>query len=562
MPHYLTSIIDFIRRHRLMVMITVLACVLANLLALLLPIYIAQSFRFLFEVQSVRAQFLSFLPQAVRQSFEAYLWGFAVLLVLRTGLDFAQRSLIARLGERHLAELRQQLFDRQLRARARVYDQKGIGKYLLRYSGDLSSIQGLLTKGCIRFGSDLLLLFGLLGILYSWAPLLALGVGGSLLLLWAWIALLNRQLYIASLQRRNAKAGLLRFVSLRLRSLPTIRLLNRHVPETNRFNRRVETLYRLGLRYQFYRNAIGASIPGGLYAVLGALIASIPLLQANVLRNWSADQFFAATLLLLTALPVLRRCFRVSMVWKNGSISYRKLMKVLSLPVEPSGPDRFPKSEAYPICVRNLRFRYDEQQPLIKDWSAHFPARAISVVHGNNGSGKSTLVQLLCRTYEPQSGTIELAGQNISAYSPKAVRRCVAAATDGCPLLGKTVFEAISYSRCENKRPAAREILHRLGADHFLSLDTPIGELGCRLSRGQHQLLRLARALLTEKPVLLLDEPFTALSPYRQQLLIEVLHRRRTQQTIVLFCSAPPPAPLDADHHYDLSHSVIVNPDL
>lgn len=558
MISYHSLIKEFVRRYPWQALGALLISFLANMLILFLPIYIAQSFDLLFGIQSHRAKILGFLPINLLESFDLYFTFFLVAVLFRGGFDYMQRYYIAYLGELHLAHLRHRIFTHQLRMKMQVYDEKGIGKYLLRYSGDLSSIQAFFTKGIIRFISDIVLLGIGLCILYHIDSRLAQLVGGIVIVLSLITYLLNKSLYRASLARRNAKSGLLKFVTARLQTVLTVKSFNRLQPETDKFQKRVNHLLKLGKDYHRIRSIIAAIIPMGLYLVIGAMMLLVVYLQSQQKTTIDSRSFFAAILLMITILPVFRRCFQVSIVWRNGSISYQKLANILNLSADEEAGRAILPDEVNSLVVNGLRYDYDNQRSLIYPEQMVFKKASMTWIQGKSGSGKSTFLRLLNGLYTPTKGRIELDGNDLEEISNKSLRRKMTIVSRDWKLLGKTVFEAISYSRKKKKRAAAQTIIDRLGLAENLSLDTRIGELGANLSSGQYQGLLYARAFLTNKPILLIDEPFAGLDQEVIPLVVSLLEERR-QNSIIIFCSTrEAPTEIQWDQVLQISSNVLL----
>lgn len=540
---------DFVRKYPRKIAFGLFISISANILILLLPIYIAQSFDLLFNIRSHRAQILHFLPDQVLGDFPSYFGCFLGILLLRALFDFGQRYYISYLGELHLAHLRKRIFKDQLLVRQKVYDEKGIGKYLLRYSGDLTSIQAFFTKGIIRFISDLLLLSLTMLLLYQIEHRLALVVGLLILGLAFLTYFLNVKLYYVSLARRNAKSGLLKFVTARLQCMLTIKSFNRAVIESEKYQKRVGNLLKLGQNYHYIRSMIGAVIPSMLYAMIGAMMLIVFYLQ-KVGEKIDSGVFFAAILLMITILPVFRRCFQVSIVWRNGSISYQKLMNILLLPKETSAAGE--TTQIQRIELRDVTYQQG-QTALDFPFYLDFQLGSISWIKGGSGSGKSTLLKVINGLYEINTGVMYLNGISSKQFCPYAVRKQMTVVSDEWKLLGKTVFEAISYSRKPSKRPHAQAMLETLELTEYLTLDTKIGELGAHLSTGQYKKLLYARAFLTRKPILLIDEPFKGLDEAATRLVADLLMERSQNSMIILFDSQISDRFLDIDQVIDLS---------
>lgn len=551
---YLHLIRAFVRQHPIRVVLTFGVSLAAQAVAVFLPIYIARSYDLLFGIQSQRARFLNFIPEDWLASFQGYFSLFLVVVFLRGLLDYAERYGIAILGELHLAFLRKKLFAHQLQTEMAVYDDKGTGKYLLRYSGDLTSIQAFINKGIIRFVSDLTLILLSLFVFFSLGSPIGWTVLGGVFLLAGITYLLDRKLYGASVKRRNAKSGLLKFVSTRLQGLWTIKTFNRFVPEMGRFEKRVDRLLNLGKSYQKIVGVVGAIIPAGLYLIIGMVMWVMYYVKTTSPNTVDPESFFIALLILITLIPVFRRSFRVSIVWRNGSISYGKLANILKLPKEQSmATEKRLVWKQGQLEIKGISFAYPGQTHTIFPYlDVCIPSTGLTWIQGCMGAGKTTLLKLLCRAYPVDSGEILIDNQDIQAIGIKELRRKIAVVDHQCTLLGNTVFEAVSYSRKAEQRPKVQYMLDQLELSDNLTLDFPIGEGGCRLSRGQYRLLVYARAFLTQKPVVLIDEPFVHLDGLAERLVLSFLARMRSTSTIVVFSTRNYPVGLEIDQKYTL----------
>ena len=550
--HYSRLIQRFAQQHSFRIVLTLVVSLLANLITIFLPIYIALSFELLFNIKSHRAKVLFFLPDWILQSFSNYFLVFLFVLTLYSLFDFLKRYSTSYLGELHLVFLRKEIFEHQLNTHMRVFDEKGVGKYLLRYSGDLSSIQALITKGTIGFISDIILIIITLSVLLSINNLIGTLVFAAILVLSFTTFLLNQLLYFASVNRRNAKSGLLKFVTLRLQNMLTIKSFNRLVPELKQFNKRVDKLLILGKRYHGIRSLIGAIIPLGLYLMIGMVMQGVMYLKQLDQNTIAPEAFFMAILLIITVLPVFRRCFRVSMIWRNGTISYDKLTKILNLDKEAylHQPDFHLENGS--ITLKQLSFGYTNQSTLFQNLNLKFPNGTISIIQGSTGSGKTTLLKLLNGLYQSNQGEIEIDGQSISSINPKSLRKHIAIVAEEWTLLGRNVFEALSYSRKETKRVGVYAQLRALKLTDTLQLNSPIGEHGRNLSKGQQKLLQYGRAFLTKKPILLIDAPWSGLDKKSIALIVDLLNKKKEKHTIILFTNQPIPLSLKVDAFYQL----------
>lgn len=530
------SIWEFIHANKRATFFAFLAGLFARTFTLLLPVYIARSFEPLFGIASHRAQVLNFLPFLEKTDFVSYLLVFMGLILAKGLLDFAERYCISYLGERHLLYLRQKLFSHQLETEFLVYETKGTGRYLLRYSGDLGSIQALVSRGMLRFASDVILILAAVYVLFRMDPVMAYLICGSSLLIAATNFFINNLLYEASKKRRDAKSGLLSFVAHRLKAIATVKTLNRQSPEVHRFDKKAQKLFQLGKSYHAIHSLATALIPLELYLMMALVMLSFYLRPTRP----EPSGYFMAILLLITMLPIFRRTFRVGIIWRNGLISMRKLVAVLDQPQESreisiSLPDS-PKS----LQIDALHFSYAGGAVVFSDLNLLMKGNGVFFLQGDNQSGKSTLAKILGGLYLPDAGEILLNGCPVTELSPFVMRKYISVSSEENPLLGKTVFECISYSRKPNKRQEAQEMLTALGLAEVLPLDRPVGEAGSLLSSSERKWLILIRSFLTRKNIIILDDPFKNLDPQAGDTLSAFLMKMAPSCMILLLGRSMP----------------------
>lgn len=543
---------EFFKENKLIIVITFMVSLFSNIFTIIIPVSVGKFYNLVFGLNTHRSQVLGFLPDWLWDTTPRFLTFFMALVLLKIIFDFLQRYQVGRVGEKMLFFIRNRLFFSQLQMPMQVYDEKGIGKYLLRHSGDLKSTQNYVTKGLVGFSVDVLLLSlvlitigfldkGLLFIMLAFFP-----VFGALMFL------LNRILHDRSLVQRNYKAGLLSFVNATLRSILSLKAFNRLNPEMGRYKVRSEKVYRAGIRYHRINGAIMAIIPGLLYVMLFAILYYTYYQYEYGDAGIDAGSLLAAILLLITGMPVFRRTLRVNTVWELGNISFRKLLIVLNhtaVAEEPLPELRFENGK---MVFRKVMFQYPgtEKKFLFRDLS--IPPGQITGIQGRTGSGKTTMLKLLAGLYLPTKGKILFDDQDTRFVDKKSLRKSITIVPEDWPFFGRTVFEAISYSRKAKKRPEAARVLdliqRRCPENLKLDLDTRIGDLACNLSKGQKKLLAYARALLTDKPVMIIDEPFSGLDQTSRDHLASIINSLKGKKTIIIFDQHSPEGLLDIDH--------------
>jgi ABC-type multidrug transport system fused ATPase/permease subunit len=254
----------------------------------------------------------------------------------------------------------------------------------------------------------------------------------------------------------------------------------------------------------------------------------------------------------------LRMLFRTWGRTQDIAIGLHRVFELLDLEPEiVDAPDAISLEEVRKgIRYRGVRFRYQPDRPALESVSFDAQVGTISAIVGPTGSGKTTLMALLLRLFDPQEGAIEIDGVDIRKLRVASLRESVAVALQENLLFGTTVRENIRYAVADASDEQVREAARIAGADEFIAelpegYDTLLGERGTKLSSGQRQRLSIARAILKDPPILILDEPTASLDAETElrvmdnlaewgkgRLIFLITHRlstiRRASQILVL----------------------------
>ncbi|MEM8508824.1 MAG: ABC transporter ATP-binding protein [Bacteroidota bacterium] len=530
---------DFIHSHRMWLAITLLTGFAYNVITILIPISIGKFYEFAFGFSSHRLKAFGCIPYMDATDPTGFFILFFSLVGLRFVFEYANRYGIAWVGERFAKSLRERLFAAQLQITMPVYDTKGIGKYLLRFSGDLKSIQNYVKNGVLRFVQD----FALLGIVFLVIAQMDITLAGLLLgfilMSTLILGLLNKVLYRQSLERRNRKSGMLSFINTRLRAVASLKAFNKYSPENKRYRKRSEKLYNIGKKYAGTLALLQAGIPAITYGLLGTIMVYV-LSRPTYENTIGGGSLLVIILLILAVLPVLRRTLRVSIVWKLGNISFEKLICIFEMPKENDLPFEKLSFKDAAIKFENVQFCYDgTEKSVFGKLNLDIQPNTSTLIYGPSGCGKSTLIKLLLKTLSQHKGKLSVDGISYTSLSEKTIRKNIAVISNDYPLYGKDVYEALVYSRNTERKKKAKALLaylqqHEKPKDQ-LQLSDRIGDLGCNLNLGQTKLLQYCRALLTNKPILVIEEPFEYLNPKTAQLIADELTTLQNDTTLIIF---------------------------
>jgi ABC-type multidrug transport system fused ATPase/permease subunit len=519
--------IGFLRRNAWRAAAILLAELLANILSIALAVAAAQAVSQLFGYGSARGRWLEALGLA--QGPETALPALGGLVALKFAADYGRRRGRGALTEGFLHELRILLFTRHLDLAADQYLSRDSGRFLLRFSGDLTSLQALIQKGFFGFAGDLGLVALGLGVI-AWLDA-ALGLA---LLLWLLffagiIRLLSRRAGVVEEERRNRKSALLAFTARELGHILTIKAFNQRTPAIAQFEKYATKVNRQGLAYHRWAALLEAASQAGVYLALCLALGLTYLRQDTA----AADGLLAIALILISWRGALTRLFNVGLIWKKGALSWQKMIILFERPIEQTGAEE-PAPGPPSLQLENLRL---SDAPNARVFHFTLAAGHTGWLPLGSGAGKTQLAYCLAGLLPPVSGEAMACGLPMRHTPSKAWRRQLTFVSAAFPLRGKTLADAVCYSRSRPHRQKLEALWPQwqdaFPALHGLGPDTPLSQV----SGAQYQLLRWLRAFLADKPVWILDDPFSSLPAQSVQTLVGWLAHKARKRAVLLLCS-------------------------
>ena len=282
-----------------------------------------------------------------------------------------------------------------------------------------------------------------------------------------------------------------------------------------------------------------------------------PLIRMFILAGFTATLLIGGRLALAGDLPIGQFSILVFMtqrlLWPLTTLGetldlYQRAMastrRVLDLVDRPSrivsGPTALPtESVEGHIRVESVRFAYEGHPPLFDGLDIEFPARETTAIVGATGSGKSSITKLLLRFYDPQSGVVRLDGHDVQDLQLVDLRRAIGLVSQDTFLFHGTIGENISYARPEASHDEIREAARAAELDDWIEslpqkYDTVVGERGQKLSGGQRQRVSIARAVMKNPPVLILDEATSSVDNETEAAIQRSMDRIAQDRTTIV----------------------------
>jgi ATP-binding cassette subfamily B protein len=225
----------------------------------------------------------------------------------------------------------------------------------------------------------------------------------------------------------------------------------------------------------------------------------------------------------------------------KATVAIGRIQEILNVPEEAAvkAPVSLPKRLSGSIKFTGINFNYDVSRPVLTDVSFDITAGETVAIVGPTGAGKSTLIQLLMRLYDYEQGSISIDGIELNTIKRKEIRRQIGTLLQEPFLFSRSLRENIKFSHLEASDNAMVHSTTAAAVHHTIEsfqggYSTVIGERGVSLSGGQKQRITLSRTLLKAPPILVLDDTLSAVDSSTEQKIIEALHEKRGEQTLLI----------------------------
>jgi ATP-binding cassette subfamily C protein CydC len=280
----------------------------------------------------------------------------------------------------------------------------------------------------------------------------------------------------------------------------------------------------------------------GIQSALALLLANGAALAVLALAIPRVEPIYLATLALgtLAAFEAINPLAQAAAHFGANLTAARRLFGLIDAPPAVIDPPEPASVEGCDLRLADVTFHYTpDASPALSDLSLTIPAGARVAVVGASGSGKSTLVSLLARLRDPSDGTIQLGGRDLREYAAADVRERVGVLEQRTHLFNTTIRENIWIGRREASEDEVVEAARRAQIHDFIAslpdgYGTLVGENGVRLSAGERQRVALARVLLKDAPILVLDEPTANLDTLNERAILDTIFAESAGRTLIL----------------------------
>lgn len=461
-------------------------------------------------------------------------------LLLLTGAiaSGAQTYLLTRTAERSVLSTRSLLIKHILRLPISTFNTLRSGDLITRLGSDTTLIRSAFTGGLVDTVASVFTMGGAIILMATLDTILLLVVLGVVTLTLIIILMASRQIQKFTKRLQTAVGELGSEMHRDLLAVRTIRAANAQQRAERELVSQADLAWQEGAKI--------AKFQGLLTPLMGIAMQLCFLLVLGVggTRVVEGDmqigELVAFVMYLFTLSMPIGMLFGAVTAIRSAMGAIERIDEVLRLPKEDdSGPDADPSASLSFIDV-SFSYSSDQSTPTLTNLTFDVPSGHTVALVGPSGSGKSTTLALMQRFYDPDSGTIRLGDQDVSQFNRTSVRRSIGFVEQESAILSGTVRANLRLGNVDATDAQCWGALRRVGLEEKFQekdakgLDTLLGERGLSLSGGQRQRLALARMLLMNTPILLLDEPTSAVDSRNEELILDTIADRSEGRTVVM----------------------------
>jgi len=483
---------------------------------------------------------IDLLPTQPTQALIAVVLFFIVLCVIGSIFRYFQQHIGMSIANRVVMDLRRRMYDRVVALPTSYFARKGTSDLMSRLTADT----GTLTEGvAMAFGKAIqepIKAVGAFGLAMWLDWRLCLLVVLSMPLLGIIIHKFSKRMRRASRRALESWSGMLAVINETLIGARVVKAYSAEGYERRRFARVNKQLLKEQIRMNHYNALSRPTIE-----TLAIVLTSIPMVfAAHMVLQGKIDReaFFTILACFAAMLEPVRKLSDVNAKVQHTNAASARVFEIIDTPSEPNHNHSLPKLPRHreSIEFRDITFSYPgHDEVVLKNINVKIAAGRNVAIVGGNGSGKTTLLNLLPRLYVPTSGSVLIDGVDISTVSLRSLRKQIGLVTQDTLLFADTIYNNIAYGTRHATQEQVVEAARRAYADEFISTfpdgyQTMVGEHGMRLSGGQKQRIAIARAILHDPTILILDEAMSQIDSDSEMKITLALREFTVGRTVLM----------------------------
>jgi len=465
----------------------------------------------------------------------------AVLIIALFGAlcTYAEKLLTTSVGQWVMHDLRQTLYFHIQRLSLAYHDQKSTGDLLSTVTSDIDSIQTFISSNLLDALINVLTLVGMVVVMFciNWQfTLIALSVAPLLALV---VFKYTRSIRKASREVRKKQGEMVSVIQEVLSSMRVVKAFAREDYEVHRLEEESLENVEIALRARAVKARLSplveviVAVGTGLVLWFGARLVLAGSLSAGslVMFIWYLGKMYKP----------MQELSKMTDAYSKAAIGYERIREILDMDGEVKDQPGARKVGRLrgEIEFDHVTFGYDPKTPTLEDISFRIEPGQVAAFVGPTGAGKTTIISLISRFYDPVSGAVKIDGVDVRRYQQRSLREHISVVLQETVLFQGSVWQNIAYGKPNATRAEIIKAAELANATEFIEkmpngFDTLVGERGVSLSGGQRQRIAIARAVIRNTPILILDEPSSGLDAESEKLVFEALDRLMKGKTSIV----------------------------
>ena len=447
-----------------------------------------------------------------------------------------------KLGQSVVANIRKDLYKHVTSLSLNFFSKNKAGEIMSRLTNDVNAIAEFISSGVVNLVSDVLTIAGIIILMLVLNIKLASIVLITIPIILAGSLLIGKHMRKAYGSVREKTGKLNAGVEENISGIRVVKAMSQESGNMESF----ETLNKENL-YAHIKAVLISAVFFPFMSLTGTLGTALVILSGGIMI---VNGEGGATIGLVMAfigytnrffLP-LRDLSQIYNVYQGAAASAERIYEYFQIKpaiLSPENPMSLPKSIKGTIEFNNVSFRYESDRPVINNMSVIIPSKQTTAVVGHTGAGKSTMIKLLARLYDVDKGSVKIDGIDIKDIDIPELRKLIMLVPQDVFLFTGTIMENIRYGKPKSEDDKVIKASIDACADNFIQklpngYETQVGEGGMLLSGGQRQLIAFARAILADRPILILDEASSSVDAATEVLMQQALDKLVNGRTSII----------------------------